>query len=52
MRNRGVSLVYEPLVGSDPRTGQIAPTALADYWEPAPDNRTYTVPPQPECEVA
>jgi peptide/nickel transport system substrate-binding protein len=37
-----VGLIYEPLVGGDPRTGQIAPTALADYWELAPDNRTYT----------
>jgi peptide/nickel transport system substrate-binding protein len=37
-----IGLIYEPLVGSNPRTGQIAPTALADYWELAPDNRTYT----------
>jgi peptide/nickel transport system substrate-binding protein len=34
--------VFESLVGSDIRTGQIAPTGLADYWEIAPDNRTYT----------
>jgi peptide/nickel transport system substrate-binding protein len=37
-----VGLIYETLIGGDPRTGQIAPTALADYWELAPDNRTYT----------
>jgi peptide/nickel transport system substrate-binding protein len=37
-----VGLVYEGLVGGDPRTGQIAPTGLADYWEISPDNRTYT----------
>ena len=40
--NEVISLVYEPLVGTDPRTGLIAPTALADSWEIAPDNRTYT----------
>jgi ABC-type transport system substrate-binding protein len=37
-----VGLMYEALIGGDPRTGQIAPTGLADYWELAPDNRTYT----------
>ena len=37
-----ISLVYEPLVGSDPRSGLIAPIALADSWEIAADNRTYT----------
>lgn len=37
-----VSLIYDQLVGGDPRTGQPAPTALADYWEVAPDGRTYT----------
>jgi peptide/nickel transport system substrate-binding protein len=37
-----VGLIYEPLIGGDLRTGQIAPTGLADYWELAPDNRTYT----------
>ena len=37
-----VSLIFESLVGGDSRTGQIAPTGLADYWEIAPDNRTYT----------
>jgi peptide/nickel transport system substrate-binding protein len=37
-----VSLVYEGLIGIDPRTGQPAPTGLADSWEIAPDGRTYT----------
>ncbi|MCC7022910.1 MAG: hypothetical protein IT338_08790 [Thermomicrobiales bacterium] len=37
-----VSLIYEGLVGGDPRSGQIAPTGLADSWEIGPDNRTYT----------
>ena len=37
-----VSLVYEGLVGGDPRTGQVAPTGLADFWEISPDHRTYT----------
>ena len=37
-----VGLVYEGLVGGDPRTGQIAPTGLADFWEISPDHRTYT----------
>lgn len=37
-----VNLVYEGLTGGDPRTGQIAPTGLADYWEIGPDNKTYT----------
>jgi peptide/nickel transport system substrate-binding protein len=37
-----IQLIYEPLVGGDLRTGLIAPTALADSWEIAPDNRTYT----------
>jgi peptide/nickel transport system substrate-binding protein len=37
-----VGLIYEALIGGDTRTGQIAPTALADYWDLAPDNRTYT----------
>jgi peptide/nickel transport system substrate-binding protein len=37
-----VGLIYEPLIGGDLRTGQIAPTGLADYWDLAPDNRTYT----------
>jgi peptide/nickel transport system substrate-binding protein len=40
--SRVVGLVYEPLVGGDPRTGLIAPTALADSWEIGADNRTYT----------
>ena len=29
-------------LASDVRTGQPAPTGLADYWEIAPDGRTYT----------
>jgi peptide/nickel transport system substrate-binding protein len=36
------NLVFESLVGSDVRTGQVAPLGLADSWEIAPDNRTYT----------
>ena len=36
------SQVFESLVGGDVRTGQIAPTGLADSWEIAPDHRTYT----------
>jgi peptide/nickel transport system substrate-binding protein len=39
---KAVSLVYEGLVGGDPRLGQVSPTGLADYWEISPDNRTYT----------
>jgi len=35
-------LIYEGLTGGDPRTGQPSPSGLADYWEIAPDNRTYT----------
>ncbi len=37
-----VGLIYETLVGGDPRTGQIAPNQLADYWEVGADGRTYT----------
>lgn len=37
-----VGLMYEQLVGGDPRTGQPAPNGLADYWEIAPDGKTYT----------
>lgn len=37
-----VGLIYEQLVGGDPRNGQPAPTGLADYWEIAPDGVTYT----------
>src|SRR5215207_8207220 len=37
-----VSLLYDSLIGGDVRTGQPAPTGLADYWEIAPDGRTYT----------
>src|SRR6185503_1282768 len=36
------NLVFEALVGGDLRTGEMAPTGLADSWEIAPDNRTYT----------
>jgi peptide/nickel transport system substrate-binding protein len=39
---RVVSLIYEQLVGGDVRTGQPSPTGLADYWEIAPDGKTYT----------
>jgi peptide/nickel transport system substrate-binding protein len=35
-------LIYEQLVGGDVRTGQPAPNGLADYWEVAPDGKTYT----------
>jgi ABC-type transport system substrate-binding protein len=37
-----VGLIYDTLVGGDLRSGQIVPTGLADSWEIAPDNRTYT----------
>ena len=37
-----VGLIYDGLFGSDVRTGQPAPTGLADYWEIAPDGRVYT----------
>ena len=37
-----VGLIFEGLTGGDPRTGQPAPSGLADYWEISPDNRTYT----------
>ena len=37
-----VGLLYDTLVGGDVRTGQPAPTGLADYWEIAPDGVTYT----------
>jgi len=37
-----VGMIYDPLVGGDFRTGQPAPNGLADYWETAPDGRTYT----------
>ena len=37
-----VGLMYDGLFGSDVRTGQPAPNGLADYWEVAPDGRTYT----------
>jgi peptide/nickel transport system substrate-binding protein len=37
-----VGLLYDQLVGGDVRTGQPAPTGLADYWEVAADGKTYT----------
>jgi peptide/nickel transport system substrate-binding protein len=37
-----VGLLYERLIGGDVRTGQPAPTGLADSWEIAPDGVTYT----------
>jgi peptide/nickel transport system substrate-binding protein len=37
-----VGLVYQQLVGTDVRSGQPAPTGLADWWEIAPDRVTYT----------
>ncbi|MGH2558107.1 MAG: ABC transporter substrate-binding protein [Thermomicrobiales bacterium] len=35
-------LIFEGLVGGDPRTGQPAPGGLADWWEVAADGVTYT----------
>jgi peptide/nickel transport system substrate-binding protein len=35
-------LIYDGLFGTDIRSGEPAPTGLADYWEIAPDRRTYT----------
>ncbi len=37
-----VGLIYEQLVGGDIRTGGPGPTGLADFWEVADDQRTYT----------
>jgi peptide/nickel transport system substrate-binding protein len=37
-----IGLLYEGLVGGDLRTGLPAPNGLADYWEIAPDGKTYT----------
>jgi peptide/nickel transport system substrate-binding protein len=37
-----VGLMFEQLIGGDVRTGQPAPTGLADSWEIAPDGVTYT----------
>jgi peptide/nickel transport system substrate-binding protein len=37
-----VGTFYDGLIGTDIRTGQPAPTGLADYWEISPDRRTYT----------
>ena len=36
------NLLFESLIGNDIRTGQPAPTGLADSWEIAPDGVTYT----------
>jgi peptide/nickel transport system substrate-binding protein len=40
--NTILDLMYDTLVGSDPRTGQPAPNELADSWEIAADGVTYT----------
>ena len=40
--NAASGLLYDGLIGGDVRTGQPAPTGLADFWEIAPDGRTYT----------
>ena len=37
-----VGQMFEQLIGGDIRTGQPAPTGLADSWEIAPDGVTYT----------
>lgn len=37
-----LNLIYDTLVGTDPRTGEPAPSGLADSWEIAPDGKTYT----------
>jgi peptide/nickel transport system substrate-binding protein len=37
-----VAQIFDQLVGGDVRTGQPAPTGLADSWEIAPDGVTYT----------
>ena len=37
-----VGMIYEQLVGGDIRTGGPGPTGLADFWEVADDQRTYT----------
>lgn len=37
-----VEQLYDPLVGTDLLTGGPAPSGLADSWEIAADNRTYT----------
>jgi peptide/nickel transport system substrate-binding protein len=37
-----VGMMYDSLTGGDIRTGQPAPTGLADYWDVAPDGKTYT----------
>ena len=40
--NAASGLLYDGLIGGDVRTGQPAPTGLADYWEIAADGKTYT----------
>lgn len=37
-----LNYIYDTLVGTDPRTGEPAPSGLADSWEIAPDGMTYT----------
>lgn len=37
-----VGLIFEPLFGGDPRTGEPSPCGLTDSWEIAPDGVTYT----------
>ena len=37
-----VGRIYDQLKGGDVRNGGPAPNGLADYWEIAPDGRTYT----------
>jgi peptide/nickel transport system substrate-binding protein len=37
-----VQLMFDSLIGGDPRTGEPAPNGLADSWEIAPDGVTYT----------
>jgi peptide/nickel transport system substrate-binding protein len=39
---RVVDMLYDSLYGVDIRSGQPAPTGIADYWEIAADGRTYT----------
>ncbi|MCA9880120.1 MAG: hypothetical protein KC442_20135 [Thermomicrobiales bacterium] len=42
-------LIYDPLIGTDLITGGPAPTGLADSWEVAGDQRTYTFHLNPEA---
>jgi peptide/nickel transport system substrate-binding protein len=37
-----VGLIFDTITGGDPRTGQPAPNGLADWWELAADDVTYT----------